>query len=383
MRRDVARGLVLSALVVTIVMWSLVAARAATSGSARPALVFALLMDNRLLAVRVDNGVVAALRTLAPPPRPTALILAGHYLALGPDGQTLYALTPGDPAHLAIVDVATARIRARYALPSGVLARSLAVGSTTGKIYVFGNLPGPQTIPLGTHVEGVVVLVLDPRSGSLLGRWVARRADGHDWLVYQGAVSRDERHLFISYHGPDTTGIDRFALGLGGLRRCQSAPFPSPRAGVGCLPTHGGFVLYGDEVLASTGTPVVLEMKQSGRIVRHLDTRLLGNHLMEFAVDEKRAYLTAVGPCGYTGGMSVLAIATGQVRVLSAPRVSNTICGERFSPGPTPLLIVGRTTATVPLQGIPGALLFLDTRTGQIRRTVATPAEPIDVAGGR
>ena len=61
----------------------------------------------------------------------------------------------------------------------------------------------------------MVVTVLDPDRGTLEATWPAREAEGHDWLVYQAAVSGDERDLFISYHGVNTTGIDRFTVDWG------------------------------------------------------------------------------------------------------------------------------------------------------------------------
>ncbi len=363
---------------VLLALWSPIVALTSSPGSAG-SIVFALLADGHLLAVRAANGTVMATRTLTTAPIPTDLLAAGHYLARSSDGRTLYALVPGDPAYLASVDVATARVQMRYPLARGLLARSLAIGPTTGHLYVFGNRPEPATTPFGTPVEDVVVQVLDPRNGRLVAHWTARHADGHDWYVYQGDVDHDERHLFISYHGPDTTGIDRFTMDRSGLRRCTSASPSTHHIGSGCFHTHGGFTLFGNDILAATGTPLIPEMNQTGRIVRRLDTRLTGNHLMEFVVDDKADRLIAVGPCGYTGGMSIVALARGQTRVLVSPQPDNAICGERFVRGPAHLLVVGKTAEMVPQRGLPGALLFVDVQTGRLRRTVETPAEPLDV----
>lgn len=358
------------------------------AGPAR-SIVFALLADNHLLTVRLDTGAVVARLRLGPVPLsssgagqgpvPASSSGAGHYLALSSDGRTLYALAPGDPASLSVVDVATVRARARYQLPHGLLASGLAVGPATGRLYVFSNRPERGTTPFGTPVEDVVVQALDPRHGRVVAHWTARRAAGHDWSVYQGAVAPDERHLFISYHGSDTTGIDRFTVGRGGLQRCSSPPSAHPQIGAGCLPTHGGFTLDGAAVLAATGTPLILELTQTGRIERGLNTRLTNNHLMEFVVDGRGRELYAVGPCDYAGGVSAVGLATGQTRLLVPPGAGGP-CGARVALGPrAAVLVVGTTTASVLYPSIRGALLFLDTRTGTVRRTVSTPSEPADV----
>ena len=66
----------------------------------------------------------------------------------------------------------------------------------------------------------------------------AHPADGHIWRVYAGAVSNDERWLYTSANGKDTTGIEWFNVTADGLRRCTAAQL----ANVGCISAHGGFV---------------------------------------------------------------------------------------------------------------------------------------------
>src|SRR5207248_2446692 len=142
-----------------------------------------------------------------------------------PDGERLFVLVPGAPDQVVVVDVATIAVRATYPLAAdGSLFRSLVVGPATGRLYLFGNradprvptpTPGPPNN--GQGAAGVVVSVLDPARGTLEATWTAREAEGRDWLVYQAAVSDDERDLFISYHGVDTTGIDRFTVTPVGL----------------------------------------------------------------------------------------------------------------------------------------------------------------------
>ncbi len=95
-----------------------------------------------------------------------------------------------------------------------------------------------------------------------------------------------------------------------------------------------------------------------------------------------------MGPCGYTGGASVVNVTTGRTRVLVPPDGlippedgGGLLRGERAALGPrASVLVVGNTAVTVPQLGPHSRLLFLDTQTGMVRRTVDTPSEPIDMA---
>src|SRR5690348_1750288 len=82
-------------------------------------LAFALLADNRLLAVRAEDGTVVTDTRLGAAPAPAANRLPGHYMAPSRDGKTLYVLLPGafDQAdRLAKVDTTGGQILATYAL---------------------------------------------------------------------------------------------------------------------------------------------------------------------------------------------------------------------------------------------------------------------------
>jgi hypothetical protein len=191
-------------------------------------------------------------------------------------------------------------------------------------------------------------------------------------------VSADEHRLFISYHGSDTSGIDWFTHVGGLLERCRLA-VPD---GSGCLRTHGGFALYGNEVLATTGFWLLLEVDISGTVRRRFDVRLPGNHVMEFALDSQAQRLYVVGPCGYAGGFSVIDLRTGSTRVLVPAPLTYTpsvLCGERLSLDSPGLLVVGQTARPVPTLGLPGRIVLVDIRTGQVVHAVKVPAEPIDV----
>jgi len=349
-------------------------------------LVFSLLADNRLIVVD-PNGVVVVERSLAPAPSVATTRFTGHYIAIGKDRKVVFVLVPGEsgsPDRVAVIEVATAQVLTTYQLAeSDGFFRSLAVGHFTGRLYLFGN-----------RADGVIVMVLDPNTGAVLTRWKVREPDGHDWLVYQGAISDDEKQLFISYHGSDTTGIDSFDISGDGLHRCQM-PVRSDR---GCLPGHGGFTFYGDGLLVATGGSVILNIDKAGNIRGGLDTHLPG-HLMEFLMDASASRLYAVGSCGYVPGFSALDVKTGnvpavittngirlqatpeppEVLVTPSPFVSAIPCGERLAIGSESFLVVGQTTKPVPESRTSGALLFVDVGTGQIFHTIKVPSEPVDV----
>ena len=195
---------------------------------------------------------------------------------------------------MATVDTGTGQPLGSFRLDDGIAYRSLAVGPSTGHVYVFGDRGGEA-----------LVTIVDAEHWTELATWTAHPADGHDWRIYAGAVSQDETRLYLSYHGPDTTGIDWFEVTADGLQRCPASQW----ANAGCIGGHGGFTLVGDHLLAATGLPVIVEVNAAGTITAGYDTRLEGNHLMEFAVDraaervyavDRAATVAVSAPCGWT-----------------------------------------------------------------------------------
>jgi hypothetical protein len=357
--------------------------------------VFALLADGRLLTVRTADGsiVVDEPLLLAPPATsatdvPTSLFPA-HYLALSRDGRHLFALVPSDnpgSGRLAVIDTSTSAIEAIYTPDaSDIVYRSLAVGITTGRLYLFGN-----------RDKSAVVTVLNGPDGSTVATWSARGSDDYNWLVYQGAVTSDEQQLFISYHGQDTTGVDWFDVTPSGLEGCPQNRFGQH---LGCLGGHGSFTLYHGDILVATGLNVIEQVDMQGKVKGAWDTGLNNNHLMEFVADETAGKLYAAGPCGYVGGLGsanlrgagVLTtptvpgesswLVTPQLAVLLVPPPSS-LCGDRLAlvhAAGVSLLVIGQTVPLGSAPGTAGALLFVEARTGQIVRTVPIDSEPFDV----
>jgi len=369
---------------------SSVAATAVGTPPVGAATIFTMLATNRLLAFARDGSALADLTLAAPSP---AARSSGQFLALSRDGRRLFALAPGTPERVVVLDVATFATLASYPLPPGDdIVRSLLVGPATGRLYLVGNraAPGSPTPATSAGMEqsaaGVVVTVLDPDGGRVVATWTARAAAGHDWFVYQAALAADERQLFLSYHGTDTTGIDRFALTETGLARCTSAGPPN----VGCLRAHGPFALYGDGLLLQHGDEsLIYATDQEGQVRRTFDTQLVGNHMVALAVDARAERLYAVGDCSYVPGYSVLDLSADGPPTTTAtpatPFIAPTAgdgpppCGSQLALGPAGLVVVGQSARPEPDPLLPGKLLLLDGRTGGVDRTVVTPAAPIDV----
>lgn len=346
--------------------------------AAAPARVVVLLADKRVVALggaRLNPVWTTRLGS------PSGRQVIGRYLAWGRGGE-LDVLVPGagTSGRLIVLDPTTGRRRADWELPRGVAYRSLTVGTRTGAVYLFGNRARGRA-SLGPGQEAVVT-VLDPASGRVIRTWTARPADGRHWSVYRGEVSADEQRLFLSYHGPDTTGIDWFRLRGRTLTRCRP-----PSLDVACIDSHGAFTPYGRGLLVATGLNTIEHVDLRGNLIRRYDTGLIGNHLMEFALDGERKRLFAAGPCGYVGGMSRVDLRSGRIDKL-APRLpdarttdslpKNGVCGERISWLGQGRVVLFRVANAVPEPGSSASVLALDASTGDVVASHPSTA-PLDV----
>lgn len=332
------------------------------TGAPRPASAraYALLANNHLLVADVVSGSVVAELTLAGPAAAASI----RALAFSSDGDSLFVLASeaNGRALVAVIDTLTLKLTATFELDRELRYRGLAMGARTARLYLFAN-----------RENDAVVRVLDPSDGRTQD-WLARASNGRNWFVYQGEVSADESALFISYHGADTTGIDRFDILSTGLARCSIPSAPES----GCFRTHGSFALFDDQIFAATGQPFVTALdSKTGVKRRDYQLGLEGNHLMEFAID-RAAGLFAVGSCGYNRGLAVADLASRQFQVLVVPGQSSAVCGDRISVLENgALLVVAKTAAPVPAL-VPGDLVVLS-GTGVILRTIRTSAEVVDL----
>lgn len=329
-----------------------------------PAVVYALLANGHLLVVHLPRGATneISLTTSAPDEQSEM-----HAMSLSRDGRTLYAAVADANlnGHVVEVDTTSAKTVHEIELPPGTSPRGLVVGPRTGDLYVFGAKGG-----------SAVVWIIDPAARTPAHSITARRADGHNYLVFQGLINAEETALFLSYHGPDTTGIDRYELNGDNIERCI-ADVPAGRS---CFNAHGGMALLDVRLLATTGEGPLLALDpRSGRMVAQYDVQLPGDHIDDLGVDEygQRAFI--VGSCGYVGGLSVVDLRSGRTTVLVPAREGDPRCGERISVVPGGhTLVVAHTLRPVAAKGRTGKLLVL-ADDGRRLREIATSSEPIDI----
>lgn len=349
---------------------------------------YVLLADNRLLLVAAD-GTIRQVADLMHHTASDSLRSTGRFLVRS--GNTLYAVSASQAGSgaVVIVDARSARLVRQLTFEQpGIFYRGMAVAPGGTRLYLFGNrVRGPDRGP-GPHggfpLDAVVTL-FDLNAGKPVDTYDARLYDGNSWLVWQGAISADGQLLFLSYHGPDTTGIDSFRIRTGGLERCVTAGPPN----VGCIASHGGFWVQMDTVLALNAADADLaEFDFAGHELRRFNVDLPRNHLMDLTLDGN-GHAFIEGSCGYAGGLSRIDIPTGIVRILTPANSGgsgqpwandDSICGERVAIISSSALALVHNTRPVPVL-ISGWLQFLSVKDGRQLARVRLPLEALDVMG--
>lgn len=121
-----------------------------------------------------------------------------------------------DHDEVVIINAETLQTVRSIALDRGVYTyRSIATTKDSPNAYLFGN---DKSI--------VIMLTLELDSARLVASTVLKSDLQHDWSVYQGVISEDEREVYVSYHGVDTTGIDRFVIAPQKGGDCPTVPLP-------------------------------------------------------------------------------------------------------------------------------------------------------------
>jgi hypothetical protein len=280
------------------------------SGSEERPATLVLLTDNRLLRVSADGDVLTRTRLGDAP----ASASVGGLLAAGPDRRRIYAVVRGKRQQVVAIDGAGAVLE-RHRLPRGVTWRRLAVGPTTGRLYLAGNVAGVRRNELG-HVElSVRLLVLSP-DGERLSHKRIRAAAGHEWYVQWLSVAADESSVLVAYHGSDTTGAD--VVRLDPVRTCTDK---TPDWGACIARNHGRAEWIDDGILTATGESRLAIVDPAGGVVRELRTGLRDVHLMEFALADDVVY--AFGNCVQGAGLVRVPLGRG-----SADSIARDACGD-------------------------------------------------------
>jgi hypothetical protein len=337
-----------------------------------------LLENNRLLALD-SNGRVVWRLSLGP--RAGEPVGARYVSVAGPNRFGL--VVPGPTRDQLVYVSASGRVHRRIALPAGVRFRAIAQGSESGRVYLAGEIRTSRP----TQFEGFAhkpVIVMLSSNGRVQARTtlhdVTEDAPGggpSDWRIYGFALAANETRLFISYHGPNTSGADWVDVGKGSLSACPRRPGRAT-----CIPEiHGALEVYGDELLATLGTPPLLGGFTKNGVPRQTWPSALGNaHLMEFA--RRQSTVFAIESCTKTGGLAAIDLSRGRTRVLAAPAPTareeglgeRDVCGERIAVSRGKLAVMKRGTIT----GIAGIMLTDDR--GQHRRWVPLSPAPLDLA---
>jgi len=315
-----------------------------------------LLGEGRLVVADAATGETVANIVASDAPR---YRLQYGRLARLAGADELFMVLPDErvPVLMAL-NVRTLAARKVTRLPADAYT-ALAVGAKSGRVFAFGSLD-------------MEVEIVDPRTGNV----EARPLRGGTQQMFSAAVSAEEDRVYVSLHG-NASGVDGYDI-------------TGPKTKhVLYLPTHGNFAIVGDRILAATGGPQLQEYDLAGNLLRQVDTRLVGNHLMEFALDAKRA-IYAAGSCMYSGGLSRVNPGTNAmlgpvVRPAEPdgrlPPAALPVCGERISVAASGawVALAALRDGVDPLANQTSSVLIVDTQTGAVLRTIPTTSGVVDV----
>jgi hypothetical protein len=297
---------------------------------------FALLADNRLVGVAVPSGKVVARRRLGPKPR--GRVEAGRMLARSDTRLFVLVQTGNTTDSVAVLDVRSAKIRARWVLEPGVRYRGIVYAGD--RLHAYGGRSGKE-IDTTNHIreQSAVLTQLDAANGQRTASTTIRPAEGHMWWIYRAAANSDATRITLSYHGgcsgeaPQlcTSGADWIDVDGQRLRRCEL-----PTARVGCMEdVHGMVEPYGVGWIGTTGTESLVQYGRSGNLLRKLHSGIRRDHVMNFAFSRDRSWIYVISSCLYSHeGLRRVAVKTGTPML-----VRGKICGEHVVVGRTALLV--------------------------------------------
>jgi hypothetical protein len=347
----------------------LVAVLASASGraAAEPAAVYAFLADNTVVRTNANLGTWQVVRVGKEPPE---IISTGQVLAHSRDRRVVWALVRSEGTLVALSR--DLRVRKVIRLRATWSARAISVGPKTGRLYIAYNV---ETVKRGRHdpLRAARLAIFTTDGSRRLSDTLLRPNGGRSWLVWSLALDPAERRAYVSYHGSDTTGLDVARIDGAKIVNCKLRSRPW----TGCWPhPHGQVVAGEDDVVATTGSPVVEVYDLDGALIRELDTGLEGNHLMSVELDRAGDRLFATGSCGYVPGFAVVELSTGDRRLLTHSR---STCAESLAFAGGDVVIAGKTALPVPAPYREGQLLRIDAEHGTVTGSHRAPSDPTDV----
>ena len=273
-----------------------------------------LLENNEMVAFDLETGAERHRVTVT---SDSTYAYPGRYLAWDEARQRIIVLT-SDGTHSVAVDLTRFSVIATS--PSvGARFRTVAIGPVSRSPYLIGDSGAVLTIAK-----------LAPDLGSVSSTWKHRLDPDYGWDVHAAGLNSREDRLLVSYHGPETTGIDRFQIARDSLIRCATRIHRSR----GCLRAHGGFVQLNDTIFAAMGWRWIARFAGDSVVSYDtgydtgLDDR---NHVMEIAIDTSARRVVVVDACYRTGSAAVVDL--------------------RATPGLLPPVVIGaRSPSTPPAQ---------------------------------
>jgi len=388
-----ALAVIAVALVVSLV-WSSIQQRAPTPGSAGPSAngveagTAAILANNHLVYVAPGNTNPSWEVAIAGPPDLSAshgYSGLGHRIAATPDGALIYALPARDFSggdKLAVVATQGGMLLQQFQLPNpdGSARYGAVTVGASGDAWVVGSV--------GKHIEIVRVRRHDGTISSWSGRdmshWRPQGPVDGDYEIYEVQVTADEQRVYYSYTGGLLTFAGMDWVDLSGQRATTCTPSVSDQA---CVPGLAGFLVRGNDVFITTAndqpTGAIDRYGLDGSLKDHIELGLRSGFLEDFAIGPDGNHLYLVGSCGYSGGMAVLDLASLKTTVIVPAEPAhgpptNLPCGQSSTFVSRTLIAVGHVGALLPSSAA-GQILFVDSSTGMVERSVPVPAEPIAV----
>jgi hypothetical protein len=389
-----AAAAALAMIVVVSLVWSSLQ-RASTPSSSGPltsgpeAGTAAILTNNHLVYLTPGDTQPYWDLALAAPPDLTVshgYSGLGHRIAATADGALIYALPARDVYggdRLVFVGTQSSALLRQVQLPNpdGSARYGAVTVGPSGDAWVVGSVDKHIEIVRVNRQDGTIA----SWSGRDMSHWAPQGPVGGDYQIYEVQVTADEQRVYYSYTGGllSLAGMDW--VDLAGQRATTCTPSAADQA---CVPGLAGFLVSGNDVFITTAndlpTGAIDHYALDGTLKDHIELGLLPGFLEDFAVGPEGNNLYLVGSCGYSGGMAVLDIATLKpiVIVQAEPAHSPPTklpCGQSSAFVSNTLIALGHVSALLPADAA-GQILFVDSSTGRIVRSVPVSSEPIAVA---